>query len=180
MADLGFLAFVVHHFGQLLAPFLGQGGQVEADDGAGGVRCQAQVRGQDRLLHRADHLLFPWGDGQRARVGDGDAGDLAERHVRTVVVHLEVFHQGGRGAAGAHFDQGMAQSVDALGHAGLRVLLDVVEHGRNPCVNQNRPIIRASQGRGCRSIRQYIRSRVGRSVAALDQGADVLAAQDPQ
>src|SRR5690606_8248865 len=99
--DLGVLAFLVHHLGQLAASLLGQGGHVDADGGAGGVGGQAQVRGQDRLLDRPDHLLFPGGDGQRAGVADGNGSHLRQRHVGAVVVDLQVVDQGSRGAAGA-------------------------------------------------------------------------------
>src|SRR5688572_30724759 len=70
--DLGVLALGVDELGQFLAALLGEGGQVEADHGAGGVRGQAEVGGEDRLLDGADHLLFPRRDDQRTRVGDLD------------------------------------------------------------------------------------------------------------
>jgi hypothetical protein len=57
------------------------------------------------------------------------AGDLRQRHVRAVVVDLEVVDQRGAGAARAQLGQVVAQRLDALLHAGLGVFLDVVEHG---------------------------------------------------
>src|SRR5690606_17725485 len=119
--DLGVLAFAGHDLGQLTAALLGQGGQVEADGGAGGVRGQAQVRAQDGLLDRADHALVPGGDHQRAGIGHGDGGDLRERDLAAVRADADAVDQAGRGAPGADLDEVVAQGLDALGHAGLRV-----------------------------------------------------------
>src|SRR5690606_8069593 len=50
--DLGILALAGDDLGQVAATLLGQGREVQADGGAGGVRGQAQVRTQDCLLDR--------------------------------------------------------------------------------------------------------------------------------
>src|SRR5262249_48636189 len=130
--DLRILAFVRNVLGELAAALLGQRRHVQADHGAGRVRRQAEVGGEDRLLDRLHHVLLPRRDRQRARVGDGDVGDLADRHVGTVVTDLEVLDQRRAGAAGAQALQLVPEAVDALGHALLGVLLDLVEHGATP------------------------------------------------
>src|SRR5690554_3070746 len=138
--DLGRFALGVDHLGQLAAAFLGQRGQVDADRGAGGVGRQAEVGGEDGLFDRGDHGLFPGRDGERADIADGHRGHLRQRHVRPVVVDLQVVDQGRGRAPGADLGQVVPQRFHALRHACLRVLLDLVEH-RLPVPVRNRGII---------------------------------------
>src|SRR5690606_38817324 len=128
--DLGAFTLGVDDLGQFATALLGQGRQVDPDHRAGRVRGQAEVGVDDRLLHRGDHRLLPRGDGERARIGDRYAGHLRQRHVRTVVVDLDVVDQRGVGAPGTDLYQGVAQRFDALLHAVLCVSLDLVEHRR--------------------------------------------------
>src|SRR5690606_34876050 len=125
---LGGFTLGVDQLAQLAAALFGERGQVDADGGAGGVRRQAEVGGEDRLLDRRDHGLFPGRDGERARIADPYRGDLRERHVRAVVVDPEVVDQRGGRAAGTDLGQVVAQRLDTLRHARLRFLLDLVEH----------------------------------------------------
>src|SRR5690606_23418611 len=128
--DLGVLALAGDDLGQLAAALLGQRGEVQADGGAGGVRGQAQVRTQDGLLDRADHALVPRGDDQRARVGDRHGCHLRQRNVAAVGRDRDAVDQAGGGPPGADLDEVVAQRLDALGHARLRVLLDLIDHRR--------------------------------------------------
>src|SRR5690606_442595 len=128
--DLGVLALAGHDLGQLTAALLGQRRQVQADGGAGGVGGQAQVRAEDGLLDRADHALVPGLDDQGAGVGHGDGGHLRQRDLAAVRADPDRVDQAGGGAPGADLDEVVAQGLDALGHACLRVLLDFVDHRR--------------------------------------------------
>src|SRR5580765_608144 len=129
--DLRVLAFVRDVLGKLLAALLRQRRQVDADHVADRRRREAEIGGEDRLLDRADHGLLIRRDRDRARVGDRDVRDLHHRRVVAVVAHLERLDQRGRRAAGAKALQLVLERIDALLHARLRVLLDVVDvlHG---------------------------------------------------
>ena len=112
---LGVLAFGVHVLGQFLAALFGQRRQVDADDRC--RRCSGfRPRSEARIaFSTAATIGFSHGrDGQRARVGDGHGGDLRQRHVGTVVVHLQVIDQRRGGAAGAHLGQVVANASTLL------------------------------------------------------------------
>src|SRR5690606_3500667 len=55
-------------------------------------------------------------------------GDLAQRGVAAVVGHHDAVQDAGVGAAGADLGEGGLQRLDALLHAALRILLDLVDH----------------------------------------------------
>src|SRR6185437_5631464 len=126
---LGTFAFMADMLGEILAAFLGEWRHIEADHGTRSGGCDAEVGCHDGFFDGAHHLLFIGRNGQRARVRDGHGGDLVDRNVLAVVVHPDVFHQRGAGAAGAKVRQLVTQRLDALAHAGLAVAFDVVEHG---------------------------------------------------
>src|SRR5690242_5279120 len=127
--DLGVLALVAHVLGQLAAALFGERRHVEADHRAGGGRRDADVRGHQRLLDHCHQALLERRDDDRARIAQRHRGDLVQRHVRAVVGHLDVVHQRGAGAAGAQAGQVVLEGIDALAHAGLGIVLDVVDHG---------------------------------------------------
>src|SRR5574337_1050260 len=105
--DLRVLALMADELGQFLAALLGERRHVEPDHGAGGGRRDADVGSHQGLLDRRHHGLFPWRDVDRAGVRQCHRGT---------------------GAAGTDAREVVLERVDALAHAGLGIVLDVVEH----------------------------------------------------
>jgi len=106
VADLhpGLFHPLVDGLDDVLATLLGQGRDVETDDGAVHVRRQADVALEDRLLDGAEDGAVPRLDHDLVRLGDADRGHLVEWRLRAVVVDVQALHEGCRRATGA---QGM-------------------------------------------------------------------------
>src|SRR5215207_4171158 len=83
--DLALLGEPADHLHELLAPLLGELGDLQADDVAVVVRRQADVGLEDRPLDRLDGVLVVRLDGEQARLGGGDGRELLERRHRDVV-----------------------------------------------------------------------------------------------
>jgi hypothetical protein len=60
-------------------------------------------------------------DGQHARLGNADGGELLQRRLLTVVVDVDAVEQPRRCASGAHGVELVVRVVDGLAHPCLRV-----------------------------------------------------------
>jgi hypothetical protein len=115
---------------ELEPAFLGEGGEDEAELLAVAVGSEAELAVVDGFfdgLHVAGAEGF---DEELRGFGNGDGGDGPEVSGRAVVVDLDVFDDGRRGAAGANGSQLVMEMVNGLVHVHFRVEKDVVEwHG---------------------------------------------------
>jgi hypothetical protein len=89
----------------------------------------AAVAVADGLFDLGAHALFPGLHGQRAVVEDRHVGDLADRHVRAVVVHVHGVEQSGARTAGADLDQVGFEGGNGLVHLALHGLCDFGDGG---------------------------------------------------
>src|SRR6266508_3032707 len=132
--DAPLFDLLVQLLDHVLASFLGERRDVEADDRAIGVRRESQVRGLDRLLDRLDEVAVVGLDHDETRLRRADLSELKQRRRRPVRLHLELLDQGRRGPAGAHGGDVVLQRVDRLLEARLRLREDVFE-GHQLCTS---------------------------------------------
>ena len=91
---------LVRDLDHLLAPLLVQFRNADAQHRAFDRRAEAEIGVADRLVDRVHHALVPNRDGERARLGNADGGDLIERHPLAVGFHLNRLEQARARAAG--------------------------------------------------------------------------------
>src|SRR5579875_167647 len=122
--DPPLFGLVPHHLHQLPAALLGEGREGQPDHGAVVGRVDAQVRSADRPLDGAERALVVGRDDQQHRVGDAEAGQLAQRRLGPVVVDHDRLDERRRGPAGAHRGELALGVLHRLGH----LLSGLLEH----------------------------------------------------
>src|SRR5947209_1859574 len=127
--DAALLREVPHLLHQLLAPFLGQLGDRQADHLPVVVRGQAQVGLEDALLDVAHDALVKRRDRQQPRLRHADRRHLVYRHLRPVRIHLHAVEQGRGRTARADRRELMPRVLDRLVHPPAGVVDHVVDHG---------------------------------------------------
>src|SRR5581483_5271068 len=110
-----------HDLDEILAPFLGQLRDRQADQLAVVRRRETEVGLLDRLLDRADRARVERLHGEHARLRHADRRELLQRRLRSVVVDLDAVKERRRGSARAHGVEGVARMLHGLSHPRLRV-----------------------------------------------------------
>ena len=82
----------------------------------------------DRLLDRLDRALVVGRDGEDARLGHAEAGDLLQRDLAAVGVDLQLLDQPRRRATGAHRGELRLQVADRLAHLVVALVEDECLH----------------------------------------------------
>jgi hypothetical protein len=102
-------------------------GKHDADEFAlhGGI--QTEVRFVNGFLDGAGAGGVPRLQEQHARLGRGDAGQLANAHVRSIHFHHDVLDERGRGFAGAHAVELVLHHFLGLHHLLFRFEQNVIE-----------------------------------------------------
>ena len=113
---------------ELLAPFLRQLRDRQADDFAVVRRREAEVGLEDRALDRLDRAGIVRLHRDHARLGDVDRRELLERRRRPVVVDLDAVEQRRGRAAGPDGVELVRSGFDRLVHPSGRVAHEVVDH----------------------------------------------------
>lgn len=134
--------FFGHFFGdlhELDAPFLAQFREIQPDTFAVNGRVHTEVGFLQRFFNRMKHRRIPRLDDERAEFRRGDAGQLADAHLRAIGVHHHVLDQRGGGFAGAHAGELVQHHLLGLVHLVFRFQENVVECHTGSDSNQNGP-----------------------------------------
>src|SRR5262245_58591869 len=123
--DPGVLPFMPDHFAELATPLFGERWHRHADQLALRNRVEPQVGFANCLLDHLGHLLFPRRNSDRARINQGDAGNLVDRDFLAVIVDLDMVEQSRMCTPGTHFREIGFQRLDRLLHLLLGRLLDL-------------------------------------------------------
>src|SRR5258708_3442906 len=98
--DPSVLRQLLHNLDELLAAFGGDLGKRQTDHHTVVARIHAEITRLDRLLDRFQRTLVVRRNDQNASLGNGEAGQLLQRHLGAVVVDPELLHERGRGPPG--------------------------------------------------------------------------------
>src|SRR3954453_3387802 len=126
--DLPLLGQAPHELDELLAPLLGELGDLQADDRAVVVRRQAEVGLHDRPLDRLDRALVVGLHGDQPRLGRVDRRQLPQRREGSVVVDADAVQQTRARAPGTDGVELLARGLHGLVHVLARVLKEFVDH----------------------------------------------------
>ncbi len=110
------LAQLVHVLRQLLAALLGQRGQRDAHHLAVVGRIEAEARGTDGLLDRAQLRRVERLRHDERRLGNREARDLVERHLGSVGLDVHAVQNRHRCAPGPHARKLVLQVIDRRLH----------------------------------------------------------------
>ncbi len=116
-AHAGLLGLGLAVLDQLLASLLGQWRYVEAYDLAVVDGHDADVAVDDGFLNHGEHVLLPGLDGDGALVRCRDVGDVADGHLRAIIVDADGVENLHIGLAGADVCQRVIEEGDGFFHA---------------------------------------------------------------
>src|SRR5690606_7649618 len=120
--DTRMLGILMGDLDKFLAPFLVELGQRNAQIRTIDDRIEAQIRLPYGTIDRLDHRLVPHADGNHARLGHADRGDLINRHGGAVGIDMDGIKEVGRSTPGTQRAEIVLEGAHRAVHPPLQIL----------------------------------------------------------